>query len=106
MATVHVVLSVVQRRALTGATMPVPDSVPAFAETLTSTGTSAQGAIQGSPGQFWSVTAQGGKIWVAFGASPTAAVAAAGQGGWLVLDGQTRDFAVSAAAEKYAIKDA
>lgn len=103
MATVHIVLSKVQGRALTGSTMPVADSVPLFSDTMTSSGTSAQSSITApDTNGFWSITAKDGSVFVKFGSNPTAVT----DEGWLILDGQTRDFAVSAASEKVAIKDA
>ena len=103
MATVHIVLSNVQSRALTGSTMPVADSVPTSVDTMTSTGTSAPSSITAAAtGAFWSITATGGNVYAKFGSNPTAVA----DEGWLILDGQTRDFAVTAASEKVAIKDA
>ena len=105
MATVHVVLAGASGRSSTGATMPVPNSVPTGVDTMTSSASSAQANFNAGAswkGLFWSITATGGNVYVAFGANPTAAA----EGGWLVLDGQTREFAVSAASEKCAIKDA
>ena len=103
MATVHVVLCKVQgrnRRTI----LPVPDSVPLGAKTATSSGSSAEVdvGVKGQPGQFWSVTVTGGNIYARFGANPTAVT----DEGWLILDGQTREFAVCAAGEEIAIKDA
>lgn len=103
MATVHISLTQVQERATTGATIPVPDSIPAAAQTMTSSGTSAQSTITASSSEgVWVVTAKGGDIWVAFGANPTAAQGA----GYLVLAGTTRDFGINAVGDKIAIKDA
>lgn len=105
MATVHVVLAGASGRSSTGSTMPVMNSVETSADTLTSSGTSAQADFNaGTDWQhlFWSITATGGNVYAAFGADP----AAAAESGWLILDGQTREFAVSAASEKVAIKDA
>jgi hypothetical protein len=104
MATVHVTLSVVDDRASTGASLPVINSVPVAAQTLASAAASAVGNVTASKadGLFWSVTAKGGDVWVAFGANP---VAASGSG-HLILAGQTRDFSVAATGEKIAVKDA
>jgi formylmethanofuran dehydrogenase subunit C len=58
--------------------------------------------LTGQLGQFWSVTTSGGDIMVKAGSNPTAV---ATDGGWLIADGQTREFAVSAANEKIALID-
>lgn len=102
MATVHVTMNNVQGRSITGAFPPVVDSQPTDAATATSSATSAEIAgIVGAIGQFWQVTVTGGNVWIAFGTNP-----AAGSGsGHLVLDGETREFAVTAAGEEIAIKD-
>jgi len=106
MATVQIVLAGATGRSATGATMPVVNSVPVDADTLTSGASSAQADFSapatGWETLFWSVTVTGGNVYVRFGANPTAVT----EEGWLVLDGQTREFAVSAASEKIAIKDA
>jgi hypothetical protein len=104
MATVHVVLAHVKGRALTGSTMPVPDSVPIADETMTSSDTSTQSAVVApSADSFWLVTVTGGDVRAAMGDDPDAGVDA----GWLLLDGaQNEAFAVHAAGEKIAIKDA
>jgi len=105
MATVHVVLAGASGRSATGATMPVPNSVPTGVDTMTSSASSAQANFNAGSrweGLFWSITATGGNVYVAFGSDPTAVT----DEGWLILDGQTREFAVSAASETVAIKDA
>jgi len=106
MATVHVVLAQASGRSSTGATQPVIDSVPVNADTLTSSASSAKidfaAPASGWQGLFWSITASGGNVYARFGSDPTAVT----DEGWLILDGQTREFAVSAASETVAIKDA
>ena len=108
MATVNIALAQANNleRTQEDSPLPISDSVPDAAESLTSSGTSQQGASIASaiewPKQHWTVTASGGAVWVKFGANPTAA---AGDD-WLVLDGQTRNFGVSGASEKCAVKDA
>lgn len=100
MATVHVVLCRVAPRHWN---LPIPDSSPLGADTLTSSGISTQSSLTAPDGHaVWSVTVFGGNVFIAFGADPTAQV----DSGWLVLDGQTRDFTIGAAGEKIAIKDA
>lgn len=108
MATVHITLARTRRRMTSqsswdGLTLPVADSVPIAAATASSSGVSTASAIAAPDvNAFWSVTATGGNVFVQFGGAP---IAASGQG-WLILDGQTRDFGVSAIGEKIAVKDA
>lgn len=102
MATVHVVLSRVRSRGDTGGTLPVLESVPSGVDTVTSSGTSALSSLTAGDADVWNVTASGGAVWLKFG--PGTPVAAADDG-WLLLDGQSRDFAASTDAEKLAIKD-
>jgi hypothetical protein len=104
MTQVHIALARVSGRALTGSTMPVPDTTPLAAATVTATSVSAQVAGVAAPDGdcFWSVTVSGGAVEAAFGAGPEAGEDA----GWLILDGQTRDFAAGAAGEKIAVKAA
>ena len=103
MATVHVTLSRVDDRGDTGAALPLVTSTPEAAETITRSSSSQPSTISASKadGLVWSVTATG-NVFIRFGANPTAA---SGQG-HLVLAGQTRDFTVTAAGEKIAVKDA
>jgi len=103
MATVHTTIEAVNGTSALGGVMPVAQSIETLAETLTSSATSAAGTIE-APGKnlFWSVTVSGGDIWVKFGTDPTAASGS----GYLMTDGQTRDFAVTLVGEKIAIKDA
>lgn len=103
MATVHVTLSRVKGRASTGSTMPVRDSVELFADTMTSSATSAQSAITAPDLDcFWNVTVTGGNVWVKFGPNPTAGSGA----GHLLLGGSYPDFSPITVGEKIAIKDA
>lgn len=106
MATVHVVLAQASGRSSTGATQPVINSVEYAADTMEPSATSAQSAAvapaSGWENLFWSITASGGNVYAQFGSDPTAMA----KTGWLILDGQTREFAVSAARETVAIKDA
>jgi hypothetical protein len=105
MATVHVVLCQVtsKSRAQTGSTMPVPDSVPIGADTMTPTSTSAQATVtpgSAQTGIVWSVTSLDAAVWVNFGADPTAAP----DSGWMILAGDSRDFAVTSPNEKCAVR--
>lgn len=107
MATVHITVSQVCSRARTGTTMPVLESRPSQADTLTSSDTSQQSDIfanavdLGTSVFFWAVTTTG-DIWVRFGTNPTAV---AGEG-YLLLAGTTSYFSVTGSAEKIAVKDA
>lgn len=108
MATVHITVGQVTGVSTAGASMPVARSVPISADTMTSSGTSAQSSITASTGSlsrqaaFWSITVTGGNVFVAFGPDPTAA----SDTGHLLIDGTTRDFAVTASSEKIAVIDA
>jgi hypothetical protein len=102
MATVHVALARVTGHGYAGF-VPVAGSVTIGSDTVTTSGTSAVSTLTGQVDQVWSVTARDGDVWIKFG--PDTPVAAA-EDGWLVVAGQTREFSVSAAAEKLAIKDA
>jgi hypothetical protein len=106
MATVHLVLANVGARGDTGAALPVFDSAPIAVDTVTSSASSALAGLTATGpdrGEVWHITAMGGNVWVNFGAGTPVAGADAG---WLVLDGQPMDFAVSVAGEKVALKDA
>lgn len=103
MATVHATLGSSQARSIAGFGLPVFDSAVAASDTVTSSGTSALATPTGALGQVWSVTVTGGNVYINFGAGTPVAAA---DSGWLLIDGQTRDFAVSVASEKLAIKDA
>lgn len=103
MATLHIELSVVQARALTGSTLPVADSADAGADTKVTSGVSQLSDLIGQPGQFWTVTALDGAVFLEFGAGVPVAGSDAGR---LLLDGASRDFAVSVANERLAFVDA
>ncbi|MGB3830908.1 MAG: hypothetical protein WA975_03480 [Mesorhizobium sp.] len=86
---------------------PVPAATPFAAEKITTSGTSQKSTIgstgvYGAFGSYWILTASGGDMWVKFGTDPTAAAGSQ----WLILDGQTREFAVDADAQKVAVIDA
>jgi hypothetical protein len=102
MASVHVVVASANTRAKTGATLPLPSSVPAAADTVTTSAASTQSSAAASAGDIWSVTARNGDVFVKFGANPTAAA----DDGWLILQGQTREFGATADGEKIALIDA
>lgn len=110
MATVHICIAQVTGRSINAASMPVPASQPLAVDTMTSSATSTVSTATTGAGlldktAFWSVTASGGKVWAKFGPSSPAPVAASDDG-WLILDGQTREFAVGSVGEVIAIKDA
>lgn len=102
MATIHVELSTVSARARTGATLPIPNSVEIDSDTVTSSGSSAVSTLTGGLGQVWTVTALDGPVWLKFG---TGTPIAAAEDGRLLLEGDSRDYAVTTASEKLAIKD-
>jgi hypothetical protein len=108
MATVHITLGRLRggngREQIARPEAPVPDSVPIGSDTFSTSGTSTQSASLEAPDtfSFWSVTATGGNVYVAFGDDPVAAA----DFGWLILDGQTRDFGACEAGEKIAVKSA
>lgn len=103
MAKAHCVIAQASTRAITGS---VAKSVPVSKETITTSGTSQATTIAtpaaNGDAYVWQVTASGGNIWVKFAASPTASAG----NDWLILDGQTREFGASVAAEKVAVIDA
>lgn len=103
MATLYVELSTVQGRALTGATLQLADGPDAGGDKKTTSGTSQLSDLVGQPGQVWSVAAIGGNVMIEFGAGTPAAI---DDGSRLLLDGIPRDFAVAAANERLAFKDA
>lgn len=90
----------------TGYKDPVPSATIVGAATpITTSGTSQLADItseSGPYGAFWVLTVTGGNVWVKFGTNP---VAAAGSD-WLILDGQTREFAIDGELQKIAVIDA
>lgn len=100
MATVHIVNARTFLNSINGP-HPVPSSSPVVKQTITSSGSSQATSISASDG-YWVVTASGGNVWIKAGSSPTAEAG----NDWLILDGQTRDFAVSGPLEKLAVIDA
>ena len=79
-------------------------SIPIAAESLTTSGTSAQATAAATDTMAcWVLTADGADIWVKFGANP---VTAAAGDDWLIPDGETRVFNVTATAERVAAIDA
>lgn len=109
MAKVDIIIAGCSGQGAGGRPLPVPDPVPVLHEVKTSSGTSSPttGAAAGEAGtktnQVWVITVSGGDVRVKFGAAPVAADAA--DGGWLVLDGQTREF-TALGGHKAAVIDA
>lgn len=107
MATVTISLVTVQSRAITGATLPIRQSIPtAVASEITSSGTTQQADITAPATEpilsAWEILVSGGDVWVAAGSNPTAV---AGEGS-KIRDGERVYLGVSAASEKLAVIDA
>jgi hypothetical protein len=93
MATVDIALAAAQSVGRSGGTMPVIDAIPIDTDLISSSGSSVQSDFAvpaGAAGLFWVITVTGGNVRVKFNDNPTAV--AAEDGGWLVLNGQTREF--------------
>ncbi len=103
MATIYIELSSVQGRAMTGATLPIADGVDLGGDKKTTSASSQLSDLVGQPGQFWTVGVRGGDVMLEMGAGTPEAV---DDGSRLLMDGQTRDFAVTAVNERLAFKDA
>jgi len=104
MANVHLELSPVKGRANTGSTMPSSDSVEYDSESQATTSSWVEVAniVAPTTNLFWFVAPSGGDVLVRFGPDP----ANAGGNGRRVPAGMVRDFAVTSANEKCAIKSA
>ena len=81
---------------------PVPYAVPGASESITSSGNSQQSTNGFDSGEWVSITSSGGAVWVAVGASPTAAAGTH----WLTPDGGTTSLRRKDASHKVAIIDA
>lgn len=96
MASAAITFCMAGNRSVEGGTMPVPRMAGAISEVLTVTDISVATTIA-SPAPrragFATITAIGGDLWAT---AATAPVAVAGEGGFAVMAGQTRDFAVEA----------
>lgn len=104
MAIVHITLSRVDDRGDTGSTLPVETSVPEQRQRITTSATNQVSTIAADRADrlFWTVTASGGNVDVAFGTNPNAG----SDPMHLVLAGQTRSWSVTAVGEKIAMRDA
>lgn len=107
-ATVNVVLSTCNTESRWAGAMPVANSIPQATGEVTSSGASqaitltAVGTGRTSPravSDVWCVTVTGGAINLAFNADATTSTQ------WLVLDGQTRWFGVTADGETINVID-
>ncbi len=106
MAKLHIVVSRTNARADTGSTLPIPDAIPLFADTITTGPASAEVAAMPSGGTLaCHVTAIGGPVWLRFGPEDDPAPVAGEGSGWLLQDGETRSFGV-ASGQKLAAADA
>ena len=103
--TCHAVLcQILNRGGAGGQTQPVPKSVPVGKETETASGAAVETdlAATSAENEYWIVTVNGGDVWVRFAASGSASAG----NDWLMLDGETREFSVTAAGEKASFIDA
>ncbi len=96
MATVDIMLTTVSGNGKAGVVMPVADAEPIVNKVITSSGVNQVAAITVASytAAFWVITSTGGNIRCQFRSDGVDPVATAVEGGgWLVLDGQTREFA-------------
>jgi hypothetical protein len=97
MAKVTMTFCMVGNRSQEGGSMPVPCMAGCETEVLESGGASIRGTLASAAPEgfgFVSVTVEGNAVFVTAGAAPVAAASNARTNGFLILDGQTRDFAV------------
>ena len=97
MATVHITFSAVTN---IGEAALLP-KVPRAVQTMTSSGTSAASTITAKKGEVANIVSSGGAIYVAIGASPTAASGS----GYLVETGERLVLSGLQTGDKVAIKD-
>ena len=96
MAVVDIKLAAVINRSIYNNPAPAIDAVYIDTDFITLSGTSQQSDFSvptNAAGLFWVLTVSGGNIRALFGSDPTAA--ATEDGGWLILDGQTRIFSAT-----------
>lgn len=104
--TVDIKLASVRGARPYGAALAIVDSITLDDDLLTSSASSQQSDFSvpaTTTDAVWVLTVTGGNIRALFGANPTATQLEAG--GWLILAGQTREFAARA-GDKCAIIDA
>lgn len=93
MAIAQIAITSVSDKGTPWGVVPVEDSTPFDNEYVNNPAASTQtskAVPSGTPFHYyWSVTASGGDIWVAFGLNPTAAIAS---GSFLVPSGMSRAF--------------
>lgn len=89
MATVNVVFAAGGARGTFGS-LDVYRGVPASAENITSSGTSAVSTNAATTGSIARITASGGAVYAKVGSAPTATVG----GDWLIPDGASLDLAI------------
>lgn len=100
MATARIRIGRLGSRADTEATVQAFTGPPRDGQDMSLSAGSNLSTIEGRLGEFWSVTAEGGRISVVTGESPDAAASF----GWLVGDGATVAFGVQIDGEKIAVK--
>lgn len=86
-----------------GAGAPVYAPLPRASESVTSSATSAATTIEAQGGDFASVSAVDGSVYMTIGSSPTAL--ASGANMHVVLSGQTKDFGPLKDGDKVAVID-
>lgn len=102
MATVHITLSQAETRALTRGTLQILDAAETSADTITSSAMSQQSSITATNATYvWSITADGGAVYLKFGSNPTAA----SDDGWYLMDGE-RLYLGADVSQKVAVIDA
>lgn len=97
MATVHVTYG-----GAMGGGAPVNSPIPHASETITSAATNTQGAATARSGDYATVDAEGGNVYVAFGQNPDATA----EPRYRVQAGQVRDFGPMSDGDKVAVADA
>lgn len=102
MATVRIVIA---ERSMAPSVPPIEPAEIISSAQITSSASSQDSTLTAEygPGRFWSITASGGKVSVGFGKTSAAALATTG---WMIADGQTREFLISPNTLKCAVIDA
>lgn len=97
MATAHVTYG-----GAMGGGAPVHSPIPNASETITSAASNTQGTAAARSGDYATVDAEGGNIYVAFGQNPDATA----EPRYRVQAGQVRDFGPMSEGDKVAVADA